>query len=68
MSNRNPIFIEYYQHEKCDCYKVRNPFTAYAEHKLVLCRVDDGIDKARQLCSEVIASALAEALEEPVGV
>ncbi len=66
MSNKNPIFIEYYSHEKCDCYKVRNPFTAYAKHTVVLCRVDEGIDKAKQLCAEVLSGALADALAMPV--
>jgi hypothetical protein len=62
----NPIFVEYYSHDACDCYKVRNPWTHYGSETVVLCKVDEGIEKAKRLCTEVINKKLAEALQEPV--
>lgn len=60
--NRNPIFLEYYSHEGCDCYKIFNPFTRYKSYKIVLCRLDKGIEKAKELAKEVIANELQKAL------
>lgn len=64
----NPIFIEYYSHDKCDCYKVLNPWTDYAEEKLVLCKVSDGIEKAKELCEVVLREKMLSALHEPIAV
>ena len=65
----NPIFIEYYAHEGCDCYKVKNPWTRYLEEKIVLCRVDEGLETASKLAKEVLERCLTKALSlslEPV--
>lgn len=39
---RNSLFIEYYTHEDCECYKIINEYTPYAECKVVVGRVDKG--------------------------
>lgn len=49
------IFIEYYSHEKCDCYKILNEFTTYNQDKIVVARIDEGIEKAIQRAIEVIS-------------
>jgi hypothetical protein len=54
----NPIFIEYYPHENCDCYKIRNPWSCYLSHTIVLYPTKDGIDKARQLAMEFFAKEI----------
>jgi hypothetical protein len=64
----NPIFIEYYTHENSDCYKVRNPWTNYAQETLVLCKVDAGIEKAKELCEVVLREKMLAALNEPIAV
>jgi hypothetical protein len=61
---KNPIFIEYYPHENCDCYKILNPWTECHAHKIVLCPVSEGIDKAKYLAIVVINQKLQEALKE----
>jgi len=60
----NPIFIEYYPHEQCDCYKVKNPWTDYAEHKIVLCKVSDG----SRLMSDVAKRLQLDIISELIGV
>ena len=64
--NVNPIFIEYYTHEKCDCYKILNPFTGYRQEKLVLCKVDEGLDLAKERAKKYLVDNLYEALGEPL--
>lgn len=64
--NKNPIFIEYYPHEKCDCYKIRNPWTKYGEDKIVLCPVKDGIGLATVLAARVLTRNMADALAQPL--
>jgi hypothetical protein len=59
---KNPIFIEYYSHEGCDCYKVLIPWSNFSQEKLVLCRVDDGIEVAKALAREAIIARLDQAL------
>ena len=45
----NFLFIEYYTHSGCDMYKIKNEWTRYAEDKLVLSPVSEGIEKALDL-------------------
>lgn len=45
----NFLFVEYYSHERADCWKIKNEFTKYNESKLVLCRVDEGFETALDL-------------------
>lgn len=59
---KNPIFIEYYAHEQCNCYKILNPWTRYQEHKLVLCPVSEGIEKATLLARHALIDWALEAL------
>lgn len=40
------LFIEYYPHTGEDMYKILNPYTKYAQEKIVLCRLSDGIEMA----------------------
>lgn len=63
--NQNPIFIEYYPHEQCECYKVRNPWTKYAGEKIMLCKVSEGIGRATVLAGQVLTEKLADALSQP---
>lgn len=62
----NPIFIEYYSHEGCDCYKTLNPWTDYNKETIVLCRIDEGLEKAKTLCIQVLHRKMKQALEEAV--
>ena len=50
----NFLFIEYYSHEDCNMYKILNEYTNYREDKLVLCKVEDGIEKALDLAIKFI--------------
>lgn len=63
--NTNPIFIEYYPHEGCECYKVKNPWTEFREEKMVLCPVADGIERATILAAQVLTQKMADALAQP---
>ena len=60
----NPIFIEYYPHEKCLCYKILNPWTEYREEKIVLCPTENGLDKAKTIAIGILNEILQEALQE----
>jgi len=66
MKNKNPIYIEYYSHENCDCYKINNPFTVYKKHKIVLCPVKEGIECAQIIAIGVINKKLQDALKEKI--
>lgn len=50
----NMVFLEFYSHDDCACWKILNPFTNYGEHKIVLCRMDEGIEKALTVAIQVI--------------
>jgi hypothetical protein len=59
----NPIYIEYYCHENCDCYKIDLPWSKYARHTKVLCPVNQGLEFASTLAIGVIQEHLAEVLK-----
>lgn len=48
------IFIEHYTHTGEAMYKILNPYTNYKEEKLVLCSVNEGIEKALDMAHEQI--------------
>ncbi len=50
----NPIFIQYYSHEGCDCYKINLPWTKYARETMVLCPVSEGYESAKRIAQAVI--------------
>ena len=52
----NFLFIEYYSHNQCDMWKIKNEYTHYASSKLVLCPVYEGIEKALDLAIKNITS------------
>jgi len=64
--SKNPIYIDYYSHEKCDCYKIDLPWSGYAKDTLVLCHVSEGYGKARKLAIGAIAERLMEVTAKPV--
>ena len=64
--NKNPIFTEWSSHENAMCYKICNPWTAFAEEKLVLCPYSEGMDKAIGLAQSVLAEELADAFKQPL--
>ena len=66
MRNKNPLFIEYYSHTQCDCYKIDLPWTRYAKDTLVLCAVEEGIEKANAIAEREIAKHLKDALGQPI--
>lgn len=57
-------FIEYYSHEGCDCYKILNEHTKFAEDKIVLCPVDQGFSKALTLAIDAIITCKQQILDE----
>lgn len=66
MRNNNPIFIEYYPHEKSDCYKIKNPWTRYVGDIIVLCPVKDGLKRAKELAITALNKQLLDALNQPL--
>jgi hypothetical protein len=52
----NFIYIEYYSHEQSDCWKIDNEFSAYSKDKFVLCRFDEGIEKALDLAIKYLGA------------
>lgn len=51
------IFPEYYSHESKIMWKILNTYTKYSSEKLVLCGVEEGIEKALDLAIEHITKA-----------
>jgi hypothetical protein len=61
----NPIFAEYYPHEKCDCYKIKLPWPDYAEDKMVLCKVSEGYELAKTIALGVLTKHTVKVLNRP---
>lgn len=64
--NKNPLFVEYYSHLGCDCYKILNPWTRYRANIVVLCPVEEGIEVARKLAKRELRKRLNDALNQPL--
>ena len=62
----NPIFIEYYSHESSDCYKILLPWPRFKEEKIVLCKVSDGVEKAKIIARGYIVKHLETALTRDI--
>lgn len=45
----NFLFIEYYSHQDCEMWKILNEFTNFNTEKIVLCPLEEGIEKALDL-------------------
>ena len=60
----NPLYIEYYSHDGCDCYKIDLPWTKYKKETIVLCTAADGLENARELAREAINAHLENVLQE----
>jgi len=58
----NPIYVDYYVHEGCMCFKIDLPWTQYAKHTTVLCRVDQGLSMAKTLAIGVVNKHLTQVL------
>lgn len=64
--NKNPIYIEWYSHENCECYKINLPWSLYNKHTVVLCKVSDGIECAKEKAKILIAEHFKDAISEPM--
>lgn len=62
----NPIFIEYYSHEAADCYKILLPWPIYHEEKVVLCKVSEGLEKAKLLAQGILLKHIKKALDREI--
>lgn len=60
---KNPIFLEYYSHLNCNCYKVLLPYSRYGQEKIVLCTESEGIEEAKKLALQVLTENLKKALK-----
>lgn len=50
----NSLFVEYYPHTREKMYKILNEYTLFAEDKIVLCPVSEGIYKALDMAITAI--------------
>lgn len=64
--NKNPLFIEYYAHSNCDCFKICMPWTKFRKDTVVLCDVDKGLDHAKDLARQAFIEHLDASLAEPM--
>ena len=62
----NPIYIEYAIHEQCDCYKIDNPWTLYKKETMILCKVEDGLEKAKRIAIEYTMQNFSRSLERKI--
>lgn len=54
------LFVEYYPHSRRIEFKILNEYTKYGEEKLVLCPVEDGIERALDIAIEQITKGKAK--------
>jgi len=50
----NFLYIEYYSHTNCECYKLDNEYTKFRKDALVLNTVEEGIEAALDLAINLI--------------
>ena len=62
---KSPIYVQFYSHEECMCYKIDMPYTAYARQTMVLGKVSDGIEEAKKLAKELLTLHIENALKLP---
>jgi len=55
--SNNFIFPEYYTHTHKIMWKILNPYNNYSEEKLVLCGIDEGIEKSLDLAITYITKS-----------
>lgn len=48
------LFKAYYSHENAICWKINNEYSEYNKETFVLCKVEDGIEKALDLAIKTI--------------
>jgi hypothetical protein len=63
-SDFNPIYKEYYSHENSECYKIDFPWSKYKKSTMVLCKVSEGYEHARNLAIAVIARGIVDVTEK----
>lgn len=63
---KNPLYLEYYSHVNCKCYKIDIPWSTYLKHTIVLCTESEGVDKATKLAKIELIKFLDAALLKPV--
>ena len=56
----NPIYIKYYSHMDCDCYKIDLPWTKYRSHTVVLCEASRPYWCARWLAAKRLFKCFME--------
>lgn len=66
MSMKNPIYVEYYSHDDCLCYKLDNPWTRYRKHTVVLGTVKDNYKEIISRAKEQILKWADEAFLETI--
>jgi len=60
----NPIFNEYCQNEKAECYKIVLPYGA--KNAVVLCKISEGLEYAKQLAYSILNKNIEFALQQVV--
>ena len=54
LSKGRMVYIEYYSHENCECYKIDNPYTEYNKDTIVLCHISDGLLSALNIAIKAL--------------
>jgi hypothetical protein len=54
------IYVAYYSHENADCYKIDLPFSQYGCETLVLCKVSEGLEKAKDIARKRLHARIEE--------
>jgi len=59
---KNPIYVEYYSHEKCNCYKINLPHTSFKQETIVLCPVSEGYKQAQTMALGILVKHTVDAI------
>jgi len=60
---KNPIYVAYYPHESDYCYKIDLPWPKYVKETIVLCKISEGYERARQIAWGVVVRHFNEVTE-----
>ena len=58
----SPIYLEYYSHDNCNCFKIDMPYPKYNKHVMVLCKESDGYNYAKTIAIGVIINHITNIL------
>lgn len=56
------LYIEYYSHLNCNCYKLDFPYPKFSKETVVLCKVTEGLELAKTIAIGALVRHITKVL------